>query len=136
MALVTASACESQPNAETTARLFLDHYLIAADQHTAKGLTTGRARAEIQKEIDLLAGLQGRDQMVRELTPEVDFEKIYRRVLSNGDIAFLFRVDIRREGTEVPSRDVFLMLESDGEGFKVKSFRFRSPSDNRTSGTP
>jgi len=132
-----SSACFSSPRGpEETARLFLDRYLIAADQHSAIQLTTGRARTQIQKEIDLLSGFEDRDQALREQQTTAEFEKVYERDRANGDVAFLFRVTLMRGDAAVPAQEVFILLGLYDDAYRVKSFRFRDPTDSRTPDTP
>lgn len=96
---------------------------------------TGRARAQLQEEIDLLAGLEGRDQSVAELTPRAHLEKIYEKRRPGGDVAFLFRVELVRPGLDVPPRDLFVLVGDEAGQPRVKSFSF-DPSDSRTSDRP
>ena len=129
-------ACSTPRTADETAVLFMDQYLIAADQRAAIKLTTGRATADLQKEIDLLAGLDDRDQSVQDSKPDVRFEQLFRRERPNGDVAMSYAVYIQRPGVELPPHEAFLLVGLDGEHYKIKSFSFRSPSDTRTSNTP
>ncbi len=134
---LSCGACSSfDRGAEETAHLFLDQYLIAADQQSAITLTIGRARAQIQQEIDLLSGFQDREEALLEQKTAAQFEKVYERHRPNGDVAFLFRVTLERGGTEVPAQEVFLLLGIYDGRYLVKSFRFRDPTDIRTPDTP
>ena len=136
MILVFITACTTGPSHEATARLFLDQYLVAADQYAAIQLATGRAHADIQAEIDLLAGVEDREQQLQDVKPTARFEKIYEKPRLNGDVAFLFRVDINRLGVDLEPRDVFLLVTRQDETYLVKSFSFRSPSDSHIPDTP
>jgi hypothetical protein len=127
--------CSSLSGEEQTARQFLDLYLVSADQQAAITLCSGRARSQLQEEIDLLSGLEGRDQSVAELKPEAEFEKVYEQSRPGGDIAFLFKVVLTRPGLAVPPRDIFLLVGHDAGKPTIKSFSFNS-SDSRTSDTP
>lgn len=135
-ALLIAFGCGNQDSAEGTARLFLDRYLVAADQRSALELTAGRARAELQKEIDLLSNFEGRAQALEQVRPEVRYTKLEERVRSNGEVSLLYSVTLKRPGVDLPPQEIFLHLAREGGTFKVKSFSFRVPSDSRTSGTP
>ena len=135
LAAALSAACSAWAPEEKTARLFLDLYLVTADQQAAIRLCSGRARAQLQEELNLLAGLEGRDQAVAELKPQVRFEKIYELRRPGGDMAFLFRVDLKRGQLELPSRDVFVLVGSREGPPLVKSFSF-DPSDTRTDDTP
>ena len=134
--LLVTSGCSAHSPSEETARLFLDQYLVAADQKAAIELATGRARVELQKEIDLLASVEEREQMLLELSPRVHFEKVYEKYRSGGDVAYLFKVEIDRQGVSLEPRDVFLLVGETEVGWRIKSFSFRAPSDSRTSDTP
>jgi len=134
--LLLMAACSGSRSADDTARLFLDQYLVAADQHAAMKLTTGRATERLQQEIELLSNFEGRAEALQKVKPEVRFEKLQEQSLPNGDIALAYAVKIKRPGVEVPERDIFLMLTKVNDEYKVKSFTFRSPTDNRTSNTP
>ena len=140
LALLTWLACgacfSSDRGAEETARVFLDQYLIAADQQSAITLTIGRARAQIQQEIDLLSGFQDREEALMEQKTAAQFDKVFERDRPNGDVAFLFRVTLERGGTEVPAQEVFVLLGIYDGRYLVKSFRFRDPTDIRTPDTP
>lgn len=129
------SACDRPGTHETTARQFLDLYLVASDQKAALSLCSGRAKAELQKEIDLLAGLDDREAMVAQLRPTLRLEKIFEQRRPGGDVAFLFRVDLKRGDVEVPSSDVFVLVGAPDGVPRVKSFSF-DPSESRTPGTP
>lgn len=133
---VSIIACSQTPPAEELALLFLDQYLVAADQRTAITLTVGRAKAALQKEIDLLSSLERRDQELRESRPTVTFEKLDQLQRANGDVALQYRVIIDRSDYVVPDREVFLLVGLINGEYRVKSFSFRSPNDSRTSNTP
>ena len=130
------NACTSADTHEATARLFLDQYLVATDQEAAILLTTGRARADIQEEIDLLANVENRDQLIQESRPKAHFDKIYEKPRPNGDVAYLFRAEFSRQGMSLEPRDVFLLVTQVEGVYKIKSFSFRSPSDSHTSDKP
>jgi hypothetical protein len=134
--LVFITACTTGSSHESTARLFLDQYLVAADQYAAIQLTTGRAHADIQTEIDLLASVEDREQQLQDVKPTARFEKSYEKPRPNGDVAFLFRVDIDRSGVDLEPRDAFLLVTRQDEAYLLKSFSFRSPSDTHTPDTP
>ena len=129
-------ACSQTPPAEELALLFLDQYLVAADQRSAITLTVGRAKVALQKEIDLLSSLEGRDQELMESRPTVTFEKLEQLQRANGDVALQYRVVIDRSDYVVPDREVFVLVGLINGEYRVKSFSFRSPSDSRTSNTP
>jgi len=133
---ISILACSQTPPAEELALLFLDQYLVAADQHTAITLTVGRAKAALQKEIDLLSSLEGRDQELMESRPTVTFEKLEQFQRTNGDVALQYRVIIDRSDYVVPDREVFVLVGLINGEYRVKSFSFRSPNDSRTSNTP
>jgi hypothetical protein len=135
LAVLLPAACASQSPQEKTARLFLDLYLVTADQRAAIQLCTGRARAELQEEIDLLAGLEGRDEAVAQLHPELRLEKIFEQRRPGGDVAFLFRLELKRGELELPSRDVFLLVGAQDGPVRVKRFSF-DPSDSHTADMP
>jgi hypothetical protein len=131
-----AGGCSHDRDAESTARLFLDRYLVAADQRSALELTSGRAHAEIQKEIDLLSSFEGRDEALKQVQPEVKYTKLEERSRANGEVSLLYSVSVKRPGVDLPAQEIFLHLAREGDVYKVKSFSFRAPSDSRTSGTP
>jgi hypothetical protein len=130
------AACSGSRDADQTARLFLDQYLVASDQRAAIKLTTGRARAEIQKEIDLLSGFEGREQALSELRAEADIIKLEELKRDNGDVALLYSVSLKRANVTLEPREIFLLVGMDSNEYKIKSFTFRSPSESRTSNTP
>lgn len=127
--------CGAPGGHEKTAREFLDLYLVAADQKAAIVLCTGRAKADLQEEIDLLSGVDDRDVAVAQVRPSLHLEKVYEQVRPGGDVAFLFRVDLTRGELKLPSRDVFVLVGATDGPTRVKSFSF-DPSDTRTDGTP
>lgn len=129
-------ACSQSTPAEELALLFLDQYLVAADQRAAITLTVGRAKAALQEEIDLLSSLEDRDHELRESRPKVYFEKLDQMQRANGDVALQYRVIINRSDFVVPDREVFVLVGMINGDYRVKSFSFRSPSDSRTSNTP
>lgn len=120
---------------EKVARQFLDLYLVSADQKAAMELCTGRARTQLQEEIDLLAGLDDREQAVAQLRPSLHLEKVFEQSRPGGDVAFLFRVDLERGDMKLPSRDVFVLVGASDGPARVKRFSF-DPSDSRTTDTP
>jgi hypothetical protein len=136
VALATGTGCSNDRDAEATARLFLDRYLVAADQRSALELTSGRARAELQKEIDLLANFDGRAEALEKVQPDVRYTKLEERARSNGEVSLLYSVHLKRPGVDLPAQEIFLHLAREGGTYKVRSFSFRSPSDSHTSGTP
>jgi len=136
LSLVCGSGCGDSGGAEETARLFLDRYLVAADQRSALELTTGRAQAELQKEIDLLSNFEGRAEALQQVQPEVRYTKLEEHTRANGEVFLLYSVLVKRPGVELPAQEIFLSLTREGGSFKVGSFSFRAPSDSRTSDTP
>lgn len=127
-------ACGAPGTHEKTAREFLDLYL-AADQRAALALCTGRAKADLQAEIDLLSGFEERDEAVSQLRPKLHLEKVYEQARPGGDVAFLFRVEMTRGDLSVPSRDAFVLVGASDGPPRVKSFSF-DPSGTRTDDTP
>jgi hypothetical protein len=135
LAVGLLAACSSQKEEEKTARLFLDLYLVASDQKAAIQLCSGRARAQLQEEMDLLSGLSDREQSVAELKPDMRVEKVYEKARPGGDVAFLFKVQLARPEVKVPARDAFLLVGREDGQMRVKSFNF-GPTDSHTSDTP
>lgn len=135
LALTLCTGCGKGTAEEATARRFLDLYLVAADQEAALTVCTGRARAQLREELDLLAGLEGRHEAVAEVLPRLRIEKVHEKRRPGGDVAFLFRIELARPEWDVPPRDLFVLVGNDAGEPKVKSFSF-DPSDSRTSGTP
>ena len=134
--VLALSACSGSRDADETARLFLDQYLVASDQRAAIKLTTGRARAELQKEIDLLSSFEGREQALSELRAEADMTKLEELKRENGDVALLYSVSLKRSNVMLEPREIFLLVGMEAGEYKIKSFTFRSPSESRTSNTP
>ncbi len=128
-------ACGAPGGHERTARDFLDLYLVSADQKAAIALCTGRAKADLQAEIDLLSGVDDRESAVAQVRPSLHLEKIYEQARPGGDVAFLFRVDLTRGDLRLPSSDVFVLVGASDGPPRVKSFSF-DPSGTHTDDTP
>lgn len=138
MAVLAAAVhwgCSAPGTQEKLARQFLDLYLVSADQKAALALCTGRAKTELQAEIDLLAGLEDREQAVAQLRPKLQLEKVFEQRRPGGDVAFLFRVNLERGDLDLPSRDVFVLVGASDGPPRVKRFSF-DPTDSRTGDTP
>ena len=134
MFAVLVLSCEVPGVHEKTAREFLDLYL-AADQRGAIALCTGRARAQLQEEIDLLSGVDDREGAVAQARPSLHLEKVYEQERPGGDVAFLFRVELTRGDLKVPSRDVFVLVGASDGPARVKTFSF-DPSGTHTDDKP
>lgn len=128
-------SCDAPGLHERTAREFLDLYLVSSDQRAALALCTGRAKAELQEEIDLLSGVEDREAAAGQVRPALRLEKVYEQARPGGDVAFLFRVELTRGDLLVPSSDVFVLVGATDGPARVKSFSF-DPSGNHTGDTP
>ncbi len=96
--LVLASrACGSRDGARRAADSFVDRYYVEIDLPRARELTTGLARAKVDQEIELLAGIAAAESGAR---PSVHYRFIERRRgdASGDRTSMVYELSIHFEG--------------------------------------
>lgn len=100
------------------ARDFIDAYYVMADQRAALNLVSGRAEEEIKKELNLLKGIEQRDQDYR--TRDIVFDL---KTSTKTDVEANYFYELRIIQPESGESERMIHIVVDRKSGRVKDFR-------------
>lgn len=99
---------QSQNPSLKTAKDFLDHYYIMANQTAALPLTVGQAKEKLQKELELVQNVNQQSNAHR--SRHVDF-KLTKEGEKDGNTFFVFELTIKIPDLDTMKKSVFILVD-------------------------